>query len=479
VSTPAADSSVDLDLAYLPATEMAERIARDDLSPVDVVGNALARIDEVQERLNCFCFIYPDEALEQARAAQFAVQRGRALGPLHGVPIALKDTTPTAGRETIFGSWTHDGWIPERSAAIVGALERAGAIVVGKTTSPEFAHASITWSPRWGATRNPWDLSRSTGGSSGGSAAAVAAGCVPLAEGSDMGGSVRIPAAWCGVVGLKPGFGRIPMDGLPGLFDSLSHHGPLARTVDDAALFLDVTQGPDDADILSLPTPLAIPHPMPDSVDGLRLALSIDLGCWAVDPDIRDCVERAASLLRERGATVDVVEVEVTPRDEEVWEQLWEVFMAAYFGDLLDDHRHHMDPAVVRLIEGGQAISAVTLKRLEIERTGLWERFRPVFARYDALICPTMATAPSAAEPEPRQAHPPLLDAAGYHASEMTAPFNLLAPCPAMSVPGGLDGHGLPIGVQIVGRRWREDTVLRVGKALESALPSPAIRPPL
>src|ERR1700716_1616198 len=234
----------DPELAFTPAVALARMIATRTVSPVEVVSNALSRINEVNPKLNCFCFVGQDEALEAAHVAADAAARGEAVGPLHGVPVALKDTTPTAGHRTTLGSYTHEPWAPDRDAYIVAALRRAGAIIVGKTPTPEFAHTLVTDSPLWGVTRNPCNLYRTPGGSSGGSAAAVAAGCVALAEGTDMGGSVRIPAAWCGVVGLKPGFGRIPMDVLPGLFDSISHHGPLARDVDDARLFLAVAQGP-------------------------------------------------------------------------------------------------------------------------------------------------------------------------------------------------------------------------------------------
>ena len=247
---------IDLDLAFLSAIDQARLVRGGEISPVELVDNALQRIDDVNPALNCFCFVWDDLARKDARAAADAVSSGASLGPLHGVPIALKDTTPTAGQRTTLGSYAFADFVPLHDAWIATALRRAGAIVVGKTTSPEFAHTLLTDSPLWGVTRNPWDPTRTPGGSSGGSAVAVATGCVALAEGSDMGGSVRIPAAWCGIVGLKPGLGRIPMDVLPGLFDSISHHGPLARSVADARLFLQVTQGPDDADVMSVAAPL-------------------------------------------------------------------------------------------------------------------------------------------------------------------------------------------------------------------------------
>jgi Asp-tRNA(Asn)/Glu-tRNA(Gln) amidotransferase A subunit family amidase len=267
------------------------------------------------------------------------------------------------------------------------------------------------------------------------------------------------------------------MDTLPGLFDLISHHGPLARTIDDARLFLQVTQGPDDADILSVPCPLDLESPVPASVEGLRLALSIDLGLWAVDPAIEASVRAAATALRAAGAVVDEVEVSVTRKDEDVWVDLWSVFMASYYGHLVEQYAPKMDPDVLRLIERGNALSAVQLKRLELARTALWRRLAAVFASHDALLCPTMATGPSPAAKADRPKDPP---ADGrYHAADMTGVFNLVAPCPALSVPCGWDAEGLPIGLQVVGRRWREDTVLRIGRAVEVAMPDALRQPPI
>lgn len=473
---------MDRDLAFSPAGEMARRIRAGELSAREVVGNALAMIDDVGDALNCFTSIWHDEALAGAAAADEAVASRAShspFGPLHGVPVAIKDTSPAAGHRTTFGSRTHEDWVAERDAHVVAVLRRAGAVIVGQTTTPEFAHAMITDSPLYGVTRNPWNLERSPGGSSGGSAAAVASGCVPLAEGSDMGGSVRIPAAWCGVVGLKPGLGRIPMDVLPGLFDNLSHHGPLARCVDDARLFLAATQGPDDADILSVPAPLDLSQQVAGDITGLRLGLSVDLGCWAVDPTIEAAVRHAAEALRAAGAVVEEVELAMTPRDEGVWFELWAVFMAAYYGHLVEEHGDRMDPDVLALISKGSTTSAVTAKRLEIERTDLWRRMANVLAEHDAILCPTMARPPKpAAKADDPRTVPP--DDGRNHAPDMTAVFNLVSPCPAISVPCGFDPDGMPIGLQIVGRRWREDTVLRAARAVELAFPEVgARRPPL
>ena len=472
---------MDADLAYRSAGELASLIRAGDVSTTEVIAHALARIDEVGSELNCFTAVWHEDALAAALAADDAIASGAPLGPLHGVPVAVKDTTPVGGRRTTLGSYTHEHWVPERDAYVVAALRRAGAVIVAQTTAPEFAHSLITDSPLWGPTRNPWDLTRTTGGSSGGSGAAVASGCVPLAEGTDMGGSVRIPAAWCGVVGLKPGLGRIPMDSLPSLFDNISHHGPLARCVDDARLFLAATQGPDDADIMSVTTPLDLSAPIEGAAPGLRLGLSVDLGCWAVDPEIEAAVRAAADALQDSGAEVVEVDVAMTARDEAVWMDVWAVFMAGYYGHLLDEHGHRMDERVVSLIARGTDLSAAHVKRLDIERTDLWRRVAPVLSSYDAILCPTMAVAPPEAEKSKwNSIPPPPRDDGRYHAPDMTAVWNLLSPCPALSVPCGWHADGLPIGLQIVGRRWREDTVLRIGRAVELALPDvTARRPPL
>ena len=283
--------TVDLELAYASAARQAELVASKQVSPRELVDQALARIDQVQPSLNCFTSVWADEARALADAAGDAVARGDELGLLHGVPVALKETTHVLGKPLTLGSLSHRDVVADRDAHVTTALRRAGAIVIGQTTSPEFAHTLQTDSPMWGVTRNPWNPAYTPGGSSGGSGVAVATGCVALAEGSDMGGSVRIPAAWCGIVGLKPGLGRIPMDVLPGLFDSISHHGPLARSVDDARRFLAVTQGPSDADIMSVTTPLDLAGATPSDVRGMRLGLSIDFTTWYVHPEIEAAVQ--------------------------------------------------------------------------------------------------------------------------------------------------------------------------------------------
>jgi Asp-tRNA(Asn)/Glu-tRNA(Gln) amidotransferase A subunit family amidase len=466
----------DLDLCYMPATEMARRIREGRLSPVDLIDNALARIAEVNPALNCFCFVYPEESRAKARAAHEAMKAGKPLGPLHGVPFAIKDLTPTKGKRTTLGSYAYEHNVPTEDAPIVEALDKAGGIMVGKTTTPEFAYSSFTESPLWGITRNPWDTTRTPGGSSGGSGAAVASGCVPLAEGSDMGGSVRIPASFCGIVGLKPSFGRIPFTILPSQFDSISHFGPLARTIDDAALFLDVTQGPDERDIQSLKPRLDIPKPLAGDVRGWRLALAPTLGFLFIDPEVEAAVRRAAADLAARGAIIEEVDLGWTREMNDSWGRHWGVYLAAFFGHKLAEFRDRMDPNVVRLIEAGMAMSALDFKRIEFLRTEMWNKLSPILQRCHALLCPTMA------HPAPKvggkDTEYDWMDEQGrFHGLDVTSVFNFVSQCPALSVPAGFTKGGLPIGLEVVARRYEDLTALTIGKALEIARPWAQERP--
>lgn len=459
---------VDLDLAYLPALDLVRAIRTKAISPVEVVENSLSRIEEVQPKLNCFCFTYPEEAMARARLAEQAVMANEWLGPLHGLPIAIKDLTPTRGKTTTRGSRLFRDWRPDYDAVIVERLLTAGAIMVGKTTTPEFGLSGFTQSALWGTTRNPWSPEHTPGGSSGGSAVAVATGCVALAEGSDMGGSVRIPAALCGIVGLKPSFGRIPLDGTLGEFGTLAHFGPLARQVNDAALFLQCTQGPHDCDLQSLPAGPDIPLPLPTEIKGLRLALSIDLGYIVVDPEVRANTLVAADRLRELGAVVEEVELGWTPEINFAgWVGLFAA-AAALVEPHLESSRDLLETATILAAEDGLKASAKDLKNVELVRSAQWDKLRPVLETFDALICPTMAL------PAPRLGASDrdygYIDEQGYHDFEMTFPFNMMSPCPALTVPSGFTAAGLPTGLQIVGRRHDEVTALRIGAALEGVL---------
>ncbi|MEE9300832.1 MAG: amidase [Alphaproteobacteria bacterium] len=467
----------DLDLCYTPATELARRIALKEISPVAVVQNSLARIEEINPALNGFCFTYPEEALAQAKAAEKAVLSGEALGPLHGVPIAIKDLTPTKGKRTTCGSYIKENWVPDQDAIVVENLLNAGAIMVGKTTTPEFAFSSFTESALWGITRNPWNPERTAGGSSGGSAVAVTTGCVPLAEGSDMGGSVRIPAAMCGIVALKPSFGRIPFEFLPSQFDFLSNHGPLTRTVADAALFLKICQGPDERDPATLASPIEVAVPPPDDIKGVRLAMSVDFSHYRIDPDVEANLRAAADALRDAGAEVEEVELGWTADFYHAWYDHWRVFHATYIGHYLDQWRAKMHPELVTLIEEGLALSAVDYKKSEIVYSEAWAKLRPVLKRADALICPTEAL-PAPPVTAKESEFDGFDDQGRLLGLDLTMQFNALK-LPAISVPTGFSKDGLPTGMQIAGRRYDDLTVLRVAAAFEKARPWADKRPPI
>ena len=431
-----------------------------EIAPADLVSDALTRIDEVQPHLNCFVEVWADQALDRARELG-RVPIGRR-GPLHGIPVAIKDTTPWSGHRLTLGSLTQSENVATSTAWVVDRLLESGAVIVGSTNSPEFAHSSFTDNRLWGPTRNPHDPRLSPGGSSGGSAVAVATGCVALAEGTDMGGSVRIPAAWCGVVGLKPSLGRIPMDALPGLWDSLSHHGPLARSADDAWRFLLATQGP------SLRDPYAVLAPLDGDLDvdpaGLRVALSVDLGCWAVDPEIERAVRSTADRLGDLGADVVEVDPGFTADDERLWVRMWGVFMAGYYGHLADSSPESLDPDVLELIRLGRSMSAVDVRDLELRRTSFWRRVAKVLDHHEVILCPTMSTPPfSAAKAD---YHEPARVPGRLTNHDMTSVWNLASPCPAVSFPIGHHHNRVPIGGQLIGRPGAERTILSIVSAL-------------
>ncbi|GBQ85647.1 amidase [Gluconacetobacter johannae DSM 13595] len=456
----------------LTAREIARGIRTSAFSAESVVAESIRRARIVEGALNPFTLIRAAQAMEAARRADQAVADGAATGPLHGVPFVAKDLTPTAGDLTTLGSWTRPDWVPDETALCIRRLQAAGAILIGKTTTPEFAYASFTSSPRWGVTRNPWNPDRTPGGSSGGSAVAVATGVAPFAEGTDMGGSVRIPAAFCGVVGFKPSLGRIPMTILPSLFDNISHFGPLARTVDDAVTFMEVTAGGSDEDISSLPIGFDGAAARAGTLRGRRFALSLDLGYYAVQPQVAALVRQAADALREAGAVVDEVAMDWTRAVNDQWFDLWCVFMSAYFGDDLAACRPRMDPAVVAMMTRGLAMDATTYKRVDLLRSAMWRDMARLYTQYDALICPTCAiTAPPVSETD--DDYVATLPDGRFGGLDMTCPFNLLPQLPALSVPIGCAADGLPVGLQIVGHRFADEQVLAWGAALETILPAP------
>jgi len=465
----------DTELCTLSATHLAEAIRRKQVSPVEVTQAVLRRIDKLNPLLNAFLTVTGEEAIGQARRAEAAVLKGDDLGPLHGVPLSLKDSLATAGIRTTFGSRVFASFVPSEDAPLVDRVKRAGAIIVGKTTMPEFAWKGVTHSPLSGITRNPWDLAYTPGGSSGGASAAVAAGLGPLAIGTDGGGSIRIPASFSGIYGLKPSFGRVPV--YPSsAYDALSHPGPLTRTVADAALLLSVMAGLHPADRLSLEAPAAdYGGLLAAGVKGLRIAWTPDLGFVRVAPQVAETAAKAAAVFAELGAHVD----EVTPDFGDSTE-LYRIFLHVGAGasvvDLLRDWESELDPGLVNIARAAMTVSAIDFAKAQLERHRFYDRVRRFFERYDLLLSPTVPILPLKAGTN--APNPYSLGEDWIEWSPFTFPFNLTH-MPAASVPAGWSREGLPIGLQIVGRRLQDLTVLQASAAFEAARPWAHLWPPL
>lgn len=436
---------------------------------VETITNLFSKMPDIQSRLNPFTQIFEDEAMGQARDLDRTLAQGQAPGPLHGVPITIKDMTPSAGHRTTRGSWTTGEGRTDHDAVVVKRLKQSGAIIIGKTTTAELAHSSFTSTRRYGATRNPWNPSRTSGGSSGGAAVSVATGLVPLAEGTDMGGSVRIPAAACGVVGFKPSLGRIPMDILPGTMETYSHFGPLARSVADAARFVAATAGADPSDAFSHRPAFNVAATAPADLPGRRFALSVDLGYCMVDPEVEAALRQVVGRLIEAGATVEEIELPWTRNVFDQWGVRWNCLMAMFPGTSTPQALAQMDPVLVRMIGEGRRTSASDLLAVDVLRKQMTTDLSGVFAKHDALLCPTTAIpAPSI------EATDADFGASGADAKlqtfDMTHPFNMVPSCPALSLPAGLTGEGLPVAVQIVGMPFADETTLALGAAVEALI---------
>jgi aspartyl-tRNA(Asn)/glutamyl-tRNA(Gln) amidotransferase subunit A len=465
----------DTDLCYLPATELAAAIRAKQVSPVEVIDTVLARIDQLNPRLNAFCLVAAEEARRAAQAAEQAVMRGEPLGPLHGVPVSIKDLVITKGLRTMRGSKLYEHDVPAEDAPVVERLKAAGAIVLGKTTTPEFGFKGVTDSPVTGITRNPWHPERTPGGSSGGAGVAVATGMGPLAIGTDGGGSIRIPSSFCGIYGLKPHVGRVPVYPASATGD-LSHAGPMTRTVRDAALMLNVIAGADDRDRFSLPTS----HPdytqaVEGDIRGLRVAWSPDLGFALVDPQVRRVTGEAVKAFIDLGCHVE----ETNPGFENPGE-LFRHFFYVNIGAMLQDYpgyERQIDPQLLANIREVEGVSALAYARSILRRSAIFDQVRRFFATYDLLLCPTVAVPPFEVGIEgPTQIAGQPVDRRAWIV--MTPLFNLTGQ-PAATVPCGFTDDGLPIGLQIVGRRFDEATVLRASAAFEAARPWAHKRPPL
>ena len=466
------------DLCWMSATDLAAAVRVGEVSPVEVTAAVLDRIARVNPAINAYVTVAAESALAQAREAESAVMRGEPLGPLHGVPVSFKDLTDTAGIRTTYGSRAFEHHVPKEDAAVVERARRAGAVLIGKTNTPEFGCKGVTDNRVFGVTRNPWNLERIPGGSSGGAAAALAAGLAPLAEGSDLAGSIRVPAACCGVVGLKPSLGRVARYPVKNGWTSFSVVGPMARTVRDAALLLSVLAGPDDRDPLSLPDAgRDFAHAAHGAIAGLRVAWSPDLGYAPVEPEIRTICAAAARRFEALGGTVD----EAQPAFDDVeplFMDLVAPMRAASFGEMLPQWRAQMDPILVQRIERSQPMDAQSFERAQQRRTQLWLTVQRFFERYDVLVTPVTAVAPFSIDVQ----YPTRI--AGRDVTSPVAWFPFTFPFaitgqPAISIPCGWTAEGLPVGLQVVGGRHADATVLRVAAAFEAAHPWTDRRPAL
>ena len=460
------------ELAFMPAADLAAAIRGKRLSPVDAVEAVLDRIQRVNPQLNAYCQVTAEAARAEARAAEAAVARGDRLGPLHGVPFSVKDLVITRGVRTAFGSRIYERNVPDEDAPAVERLRGAGAILVGKTTTPEFGWKGTTDSPLTGISRNPWDLTKSPGGSSGGAAAAVAAGLGPLAIGTDGGGSIRIPGSFCGVFGLKPTCGLVPVYPVTPA-GTLTQVGPMTRTVRDAALMLSVMAGPDDRDPLSFPAVGGdYAQELERGIRDRRVAWSPTFGYARVQPEVRRVTEAAVARFRDLGCRVELVE-RVFADPDPIWAPLFYAGVAARLHDALPEWRDRVDPGLLEVVEEGRRISALELKRAELGRAAFYQVVRKLFLEYDLLLSPTLAALPFAAGTErPVEHH----GASRLSWVAFTYPFNLTGQ-PAATVPCGFTADGLPVGLQIVGGRLQDALVLRAAAAFEAAAPWAGKRP--
>ncbi|MGG5823226.1 amidase [Falsiroseomonas sp. HW251] len=449
----------------LPATDVAAMVAARQVSPVDVMDAVLARAEAMQPVLNLFVQPLFDQARDAAKVAEAQVMKGESLGPLHGVPFTLKDNVAMRGLPTLNGTVAVTPPPAEEDWAVLARLRAAGGIPIGKTTLPEFAHKVLTDSIQCGVTRNPWNLERTPGGSSGGASAALAAGVAPLGIGTDGGGSIRCPASCAGLVGLKATLGRIPNETFPDPFGNYAFVGPMARTVADAALMFSVMEGAESRDPWSLGLP---PHPPAAPVKGLRIGWIEHFGKYRTHPEVLAAITTARKALEEAGAIIE-------PLADPCFDDVFDTYIvvattahAARLGPLEERAGEKMTDSMRDSIGIGRRFSAADLVRAMDRRGALHRAVQRLFGRFDLIATPTMLAPPAP------------LDAGGSVASAFYAewaaplyPFNLTGH-PAASVPCGFGSEGTPIGLQLVGPWHGERRILTVAQALEDALDWPS-----
>lgn len=452
---------------YLSAAELVSAFSSKSLSPVEYLDTLIDHIERTEPTVNAVVDRRYDEAREEARRSADRYARGEALA-LDGIPVAAKEEHPMKGRVWSQGSLPLADEVAEIDHPIIERIQAAGGVVHVRVATPEFCCAGFCHSRMWGITRNPWNTDYAPGGSSGGTGAALAAGYAPIGTGSDIGGSIRIPASLSGVVGFKPPFGRVPA--LPPYnLDQFCHDGPMARTVDDCALLQDVIAGPHWADPVSLPHPPRLGGGAGD-VRGMRIALCTQLGDWPLDPAVDANTRRVAASLAEAGALVEEVTLPWTT--DQVWETAqahFKAIMAAGIGHVRDQHRDLLSDYTIAFADSFGAASLGFYEGMEAEGA-LWQPLGRLFQRFDAMVCPTMATDGFVAGEAYLEGGLRIGDGHVHHhiLGAMTLPFNILSRCAVVSTPSGRAANGVPTGVQVVARPYDDTTAFRVARAVEA-----------
>jgi amidase len=454
------------ELCDLSAVELLRRIRAKEISAVEVMSAHLARIDRVNPALNAIVTMHAEQALERARDADARQARGQELGPLHGLPVAHKDSMPVRGMRTTWGSPIYRDFVPDEDCAVVERQRNAGAIAVGKTNVPEFTAGSQTFNTIFGATRNPYDPTKTCGGSSGGSAVALACGMVPLADGSDLGGSLRNPANFCNVVGLRPSIGRVSRWPSEEMWNTLAVNGPMARTVEDVALYLSVIAGRDPRDPLTLAEDGAVfRQPLNREFNGTRIAWSSDLGGLPVDPAVTAVLDSQRTTFAEIVCEIDEASPDLAGADE-VFQTLRGVMFATSYGELLDRHPASFKETIVWNIELGRALTGAQVARALALRTQVFTRMRTFMERYEFLIAPVNQVPPFSIDiPYVTEINGVKMD--NYLDWMRSCSWITVTGNPAISVPCGFTPDGLPVGVQIVGRYGDELGLLQFAHAFE------------
>lgn len=469
---------MDENLAFAPASEQRRLIADKQVSPVELTALYLERIERLDPQLNAYLTVARDEAIAAAQASEDAVMSGEADGALHGVPISVKDLEMTKGIRSTSGSLPFKDRIPEADSAVVERVKAAGAIILGKTNTPEFGHRGTTENLLGDACRNPWNTERTPGGSSGGAASALAAGLCAISTGSDGGGSIRIPASFCGVYGIKPTQGRVPRySGIPAapVANQISQSGPITRTVRDAAILLQALAGHDTRDSGSLrQRPGDYSAALDRGVDGLRIAWSPDYGYAPVDPEVVDVCGKAARVFETLGCNVEESRFALNS-PQEAFRVIFASNTYAASGYLLNQNAHELTDYFREAMEFAATLTAADYARALGEIDAMRARFDLLFERYDLLLSPTMAVPAFPIEQHPAQIGGRDVDPFfGY--LPFTYPINAIGH-PAASVPCGFASDGMPIGLHIVGRKYAEETVIAASAAFERAMPWANNRP--